>query len=246
MPGAIAAAVLQGVLEWLPVSSEGFVFMLLLSQGADPAEALSAALSLHLGTALAAAVALRRELLRAVLWRDEGLAKFFYASVASTALTGVPALLIFEEVVLPSAHRRALLLLPPALLICVGALLYVAGRGRGRRTVGLREGLALGAVQGLAAIPGLSRSGVTVAVLLAMGVDSPTALSLSFLCGIPASVGASLLSLNSTPDPTLVALTAAVGLCAMEAFLKFASRVGPHKLALTFGAVGAGLALLSP
>ncbi|RLG48909.1 MAG: UDP-diphosphatase, partial [Thermoproteota archaeon] len=115
-----------------------------------------------------------------------------------------------------------------------------------RGAVGLREGLALGAVQGLAAVPGVSRSGVTVAVLLAMGLDSTTALSLSFLCGIPASLGASLLSAESLPDPALVALTAAVGLCAMEALLRLASRVRPHRLALAFGAVGVGLALLSP
>lgn len=253
---AATLAMLQGLTEWLPVSSEGIVtlagawlFNLTLS------EALAFALWLHLGTAIAALVYLRREvlsLIREVLTiprRPSPLLSFTVLSVLSSGAVGFPLLLAFANLsTLGGASAMiaiGLLMLPTGWL----QLKHPPKATRARGDLTWADGLLVGIAQGFAVLPGLSRSGLTVAFLLARRIERREALALSFLIGIPASLGAAIFASAETapggiPAGALGAVVAAiVGLLAMRVLLDIASRIrlGAFVLLTGFAIIAGGI-----
>ncbi len=253
----LLAGLIQGLLEWLPVSSEGQVSIFLsLVCGRAPASAVSTALWLHLGTALSAVAYLRGDVssaLEAAFRREKGdwwTLRYLIVGTLATALTGVPA--YYLTVGLPST--TALVLLVPALLTLLGLFLLAAerrSRGPGSRRSGdpVRLGGLVGLLQGVAAIPGVSRSGITVLALILLGLDVGEALRLSFLLAIPASVGAAALTAASgstgfgTAQLLSAAAAAASGYASMHALMGLSRRVSPGAFALAFGLMGLALGL---
>ncbi len=251
----VLAGLIQGVLEWLPVSSEGQVSVLLsMLVGASPASAVSTALWLHLGTALAAATYLRSELaaaLRALLRAEGGdpaMLRYLLVGTSVTAVTGIPFYLATTR--MPSS--AALALATPLLLTALGvALLLAEGRAVERDpTDPVRLGALVGSLQGVAALPGVSRSGITILGLMLMGLDVERALRLSFLLSIPASLGAAgLVALTGAVDvgiPQLLSTAAAAGAgyASMHALTRLSSRVSPGAFAVSFGLLGLAVALV--
>ena len=236
-----AAALLglvQGVVEWLPVSSEGIVAAVYsLAFGADLPAAVSFSLWLHFGTALSAVAALRRDiggLLREAAAnprRPGPMAGFLAVATAASAPLGLALLLG-----LPEFSQR----LGAAAMAAVGGLMLITGlillrrRQGGRRhreSATWRDGVWTGLAQGLSVLPGLSRSGLTAAVLLGRGFDRREALTLSFLLSVPAGLAAGLYAawqggFYATP-PALAALAiaAVTGFITVKALLKVAERV---------------------
>ena len=102
---------------------------------------------------------------------------------------------------------------------------------RGRDDVTWPDAVATGVAQGLAALPGLSRSGLTVSTLLWRKVDRSETLTLSFLLSVPASLGAGIYGALKTgafasPEAlTSLAIAAAVGFVAIRLLMKVAERV---------------------
>ena len=229
---------LQGVTEWLPVSSQGVVTVAANRLfDLEVGEAVAFALWLHVGTSIAAAVAFRRELVR--LAREAAadplhpspLLKFLVLATVVSAVIGLPLLLALDDI--SDAFGAAA-------MAAVGALMVVTGLVQTRRpVVGIRDraqltavdALVAGIAQGFAALPGLSRSGLTVAVLLGRRVDRAEALTLSFLMGIPAALAAALLAgfesgvLRTADGLVGAAVAFAVGLASIKALLAVARRV---------------------
>ncbi|MFC6941813.1 undecaprenyl-diphosphate phosphatase [Salinirubellus sp. GCM10025818] len=225
---AAIAGVLQGLLEWLPVSSEGNLAIVLTAFGSDPRTAIGLALFLHLGTALSATVYYRDEL-RDVLglvpeWRrrrafEGGMATVTFLAVATlvSMLVGACAYLLLEGVV-SELTGTALVGLVGVLLVLTGAIEWYADGlgGAERENPTLLDALLVGGAQGLAILPGVSRSGTTTSVLLLRGHDGPDSFRLSFLLSIPAAVGGGLVAVldagglpSLSPVAALVALTTA-------------------------------------
>ena len=234
---------LQGFTEWLPVSSQGVVtaassFLF----DYDASDAVAVALWLHVGTSLAAVVAFRREvggIVREVL-RDpmhpSPLLAFLAVGTAASAVVGLPLLLLLDEV--SGTFGAGAMALVGALMVVTGALQMRrpasgdAGSGtRDRTGLSLRDAVLTGLAQGLAALPGLSRSGLTVAVLLARRVDRSEALVLSFLLGIPAGLAAALFAglgsgvLRTAEGLAGAAVAFVVGLASIKVLLALARRV---------------------
>ena len=240
----------QGVAEWLPVSSEGVVAAIqTLAFGADAADAVAFSLWLHLGTALAALAALRKdaaEIARSAIrapTRPTRAAAFLAVATLTSAPLGL-ALLAGLDGFSERLGGLAMALVG-ALMAVTGAILLRGRRGGGARTredVGALDAVLTGAAQGLAALPGLSRSGLTVSALLWRGVDRREALALSFLLSVPASVGAGLYAaldsgLQTSPAALLaLAVSAAVGFIAVRALMGLARRVNFGWFALASGA----------
>lgn len=191
---------LQGATEFLPVSSSGH---LAIAQHFLPGFNQPGVLfdvMLHVGTMIAVAIYFRREL-SALLASPFGhgedarlqqrLLLLLIVGSLPTALIGLTFKGffegLFENIVVVSS-----------MLLVTGVLLFVAERfRRGSRREGeltLTDALIVGTVQGCAIIPGISRSGSTIAALLLKGVDGETAARFSFLLAIPAVLGAALLS----------------------------------------------------
>ena len=206
---AILLGAIQGVAEWLPVSSEGLVAAAYsLLRGGGLAEAAAYALWLHAGTGLAAAIALRDQIRRILsdLFHNPrqpaNTAVYLAVSLAISLLSALPLLLFLDGMAAAAG---------PAVMAAVGALTLITGALQLRRPrsvyrriddASLADAVMAGLAQGLSVLPGLSRSGLTVAVLLGRGIRHEDALRLSFLMSVPASLtGALFLTITGESAP---------------------------------------------
>ncbi|WP_433625299.1 undecaprenyl-diphosphate phosphatase [Halomicrococcus sp. NG-SE-24] len=246
---ALIAGVLQGIFEWLPISSEGNITLFLTAVGAGPEAALQFALFLHVGTAMSAAAYYRDEVgdvLRApfdlVSGRTSGglfsgeTADFSFVFVATLAsgVTGIVVYLTLDAVVTELAGG-AFVALIGVLLVGTGILLKTADRFdlATRETPDLVDALLVGSLQGIALLPGVSRSGTTASALLFRGHDGPSAFRLSFLLSIPAAAGAGVLvfldtgipSVSPTAAAVAIFASATVGYLTIDALMRLVERV---------------------
>lgn len=160
----------QGIAEWLPVSSEGVVAAIqTLAFGAELSDAVAFSLWLHLGTALAAAAALRKDAAAAARnvlrnpTRPTPSTAFLIVATLVSAPLGLALLAGFGG--FSERIGGLAMVLVGALMLVTGAVLLRGRRrgvgGRTREDVRLLDAALAGIAQGLAALPGLSRSGLT-------------------------------------------------------------------------------------
>lgn len=265
----LLVGVVQGVVEWLPVSSEGVVALVLTGLAFSPVTAVRYALVLHAGTALAATAYYRREI-RAYLaqlpsWRPDRAFDAEFASLSFLALaTVVSAAVGFAgyRLLLASASELGgglFIALIGGLLIVTGVVQRAATGGvvaEATRPRGV-DAVLVGVGQGLAVLPGISRSGTTVSVLLLRGYRAETAFELSFLLAIPASLGAGTLSFTDAGGLSGVSTaalavafvaSAAVGYLTIGALLGVVRRIAFWGVCVGFGGLavvgGVGVAFL--
>jgi undecaprenyl-diphosphatase len=203
---AIVLGIVQGVTEFLPVSSSGHLILVPHVFGwPDQGQAFDAVM--HIGT-LAALVAYFRvelaELITGALPRRVAL-----ILLAATIPAGLVGLLFGKTI---EANLRSPLLIA-ATTAFWGVVMWIADRqarakperpGDPLEDVGWSRGLTVGFAQALALIPGTSRSGITITAGLFSGLDRATAARFSFLLGIPitgAAGGYKLLQLMKTGIP---------------------------------------------
>jgi len=207
---AVVLGVVQGLTEFLPISSSGHLALVPWLFGwaeiADPADALAFDTALHLGTLVAVVVYLRREL---VPYVRNGVALVAAPARADRAVgarawwfvaSAIPAAIVGALGVDVIAERLG----TPAIIACsligFGLVLLWADRRRGARGVesfGGRDALVLGLAQVLALNPGTSRAGITITAARARGFDRDAAARASFLMSIPVIGGAVVFQLVS-------------------------------------------------
>jgi len=213
LPSSIFLGVIQGLTEFLPISSSGHLVLFQNLLGyKDPA--LLFDVSLHLGTLAAVCLYFRTDLrnMAAESWtfasrlcggrqtvRD--LEHNAYASLTLWVLIGtVPTGLIGVFFRAPLEHLFASLNAVGVMLLCTGVLLaavkFIPPQYNQRSRVGLLAALAIGAAQGLAIAPGLSRSGATIVCGLFFKLQRDLAARFSFLLSVPAILGAMLVQLS--------------------------------------------------
>ncbi|WP_435063665.1 undecaprenyl-diphosphate phosphatase [Halobaculum sp. EA56] len=254
---ALVVGILQGIFEWLPISSEGNITIALSALGRSPEEAVAFALFLHLGTALSATVYYRGQI-REVLallprWRpgtafegEQALVSFLAIGTLVSGVVGVAAYATLEEVV-SALTGGAVVVLVGVLLVVTGAFQRVStGRvdspGADPNAV---DAVLVGVAQGVAILPGVSRSGMTTGTLLLRGHDAPASFRYSFLLSIPAAVGGGLLaSLDTglgdvTPTAAAVSLAAAflVGYATIDALIRVVERVSFWAVCVGLGGI---------
>jgi len=244
---ALIVGILQGVVEWLPISSQGsLVLIMVLLLGLEAADALVLSVYIHLGTGLAALTYFRGDIRRALRPGYEPGHRLLRFLAASTLVTGLVGLPLFLSARVVSIYGEAILGLTGLALISTGVIERQARR-RGRRTaetLNLREGLLLGLLQGLSAVPGVSRSGVTTSALLFRGFSSEEAFRISFLMSIPAVFAAALgLAVIEGSPPFrpsfLVALAASFlsAFLSIDLLLRVARKVRFWSLCMALGVV---------
>ncbi|EMA47838.1 undecaprenyl-diphosphate phosphatase [Halococcus saccharolyticus] len=242
---AVVIGILQGVFEWLPISSEGNITLFLnLVANIEPSVAIQLSLFLHAGTALSALAYYRDEVASLVRtlpsWRPERAfdrerseLTFLVVATFMTGIVGIPSLVLLEQFVSELAGGVFVALIG-ALLIVTGLVQRgVEGRGGRRDTPDLVDAVLVGGLQGLAILPGISRSGTTASALLLRGHDGPSSFQLSFLLSIPASIGGGLLPLLDSGIPAIppamaaiaLATSAIVGYLTIDALMRVVERV---------------------
>jgi len=255
---SILLGVVQGVLEWLPVSSEGGVALALaLTTGESGGDSTRFALLLHAGTAVAAFAYYREEVFDLVRdapdWRpgdafesERADLSFFAIATLTSGVVGIGVYLLFEALVSELAGG-AFVAAVGGLLVGTGVVQRIAEtRGLGEKAwPDAVDAVLVGAMQGLALLPGVSRSGTTVSALLLRGHEGESALRLSFLLSIPAALGASLLVLLESGVPAVspvaaavaLVVSAAVGYLTVGALVALVRRVAFWAVCIGFGAL---------
>ena len=206
---AIVIGVIQGLTEYLPVSSSAHVLIVsqLLGWG-DPGAAFTAVT--QIGTELAVIIYFRRDIVRILrAWfrslhdraarsdHDARMGWYVIIGTIPIALLG----LAFSDVIETAARN---LWLVAAMLIVFGIVLGVADAlGTRRKTtedLNARDGVLLGLGQALALIPGVSRSGATISAGLALGYTRASAARYAFLLAIPAVLASGLFEARRIGD----------------------------------------------
>jgi undecaprenyl-diphosphatase len=226
---ALALAVIQGLTEFLPVSSSGHLVLAQTFFGIDPASAFVYDIVLHLGTALAALVFYHRDVagvLRGLLppYRQappefraaRRLLLLLAAATVPTAVIGLTFKDFFEGLFASPTAVVAALAVTGTFLIASSLLpattLAVENAPWWRAAL-------VGVAQGIAIVPGISRSGSTIVAGLAVGLRREDAVRFSFLLALPAICGAALLELRHPPvgSPGVPVALAAAGFAAAAA-----------------------------
>jgi undecaprenyl-diphosphatase len=203
----IFLGVLQGVSEFLPVSSSGHLLMMrnLLGLGEVP---VLFDVILHVATLIVVLVRFRKkvaELLSSLFkWvvrkaddQDKINMKLIGIILIAVFLTGVIGLLI-EKLDLSSTPKIVF----PLFLVtaCILWLTRKASSGKKYQDLTIKDGIISGIAQGLGVLPGISRSGITISAGLYRKMNRDVAAEYSFLISIPAIMGALLLDLKDTSD----------------------------------------------
>jgi undecaprenyl-diphosphatase len=202
---AIVLGIVQGLTEFLPISSTGHLRIVPAFAGwEDPGAAFTAVT--QLGTMAAVLVYFREDLWRIATTsvralREPSLRSTLDARLGLYIVLGTIPIgifgLAFEESIENGA--RDLYLIAIALIV-LGLIMLVADRvgkrERGTESIGLRDGVVVGLAQALALVPGVSRSGATITAGLFLGLDRAAAARFSFLLSIPAVVLSGLFELD--------------------------------------------------
>ena len=201
---AIVLGIIQGLTEFLPISSSGHLRIVPAFLGWDDPGAEFTAV-IQLGTMVAEVIFFRHDLLR--------IARGFFGSLVKPELRGtldarMGWYLIFATIpigVLGLAFENDIetgarnLKLIGTTLIVLGLVLLIADRTskreRGMGELKLKDGLIMGSAQALALVPGVSRSGATITAGLFLGLERAAAARFSFLLSIPAVVLSGLFQL---------------------------------------------------
>jgi undecaprenyl-diphosphatase len=215
---AAALGALQGLTEFLPVSSSGHVAI--GAQFFDIREnSLALVILLHLGT-LAATVFLFRtdianlasEALASLRAPDRLRSTAEGRTLVNIAIaTVVTAVLGFAMRNTAEAFAEDLRLVGYGFLVSAAFLVASATARPDSVEVSLRQAIAIGLAQGIAVLPGISRSGVTIAVAMLLGVQGNAAFRFSFLVSLPAILGAAVLEASGSEGLGSLSLDAWVG-----------------------------------
>lgn len=212
----IIQAVIQGLTEFLPVSSSGHLSVVQHITGYSGESALVLSMVLHLGTLAAVFVAFRQ-----TIW---GMIKEFFLTIGDI----FKGKFSWKKM---NSNRRMMIMVIVATLLLVpvyffkdffearqgdgdivfegvaflftALLLFLSDRCQGRKTgeqMKLADGIIVGLFQCVALFPGVSRSGSTTAAGLFCGLNKATAVSFAFILGIPAILGGSVLELKDALD----------------------------------------------
>ena len=201
---ALVMGIVQGLTEFLPVSSSGHLILVPWLLGWDDRFITSLAFSvmLHMGTLGALLVYFARDWVRLVRafidsLRERRIAgdperRLAWVLVIATVPAGIIGALLADPV--EEATRRAAIV---AVALVVGAAILwyadrIGRRDRGLEGIGPRAGLAIGFAQAIALIPGISRSGITISAGLLLGLQRDAAARFSFLLAAPTIAGAGL------------------------------------------------------
>ena len=237
--------IVQGLTEFLPVSSSGHLIIVPFLFGwRDPfIDSLAFSVMLHIGTLLALLIYFWADWFRLVpaglaavrdrsLRRDPDrrLAWLLLASTIPAAIVGF----LFNDIIETSVREPGLVAL---MLVIGGAILWLAdrrgGRAKGVADVSFPVAIGIGAAQALALVPGISRSGISISAARFAGLDREAAARFSFLMATPVTAGAALFELRKvvagesgvdvSVEPLVVGMVAAFisGMLAIGVLLRY-------------------------
>ncbi len=238
---ALIMGIVQGLTEFLPVSSSGHLILVPYLFGWDDAfiNSLAFSVMLHMGTLVALLGYFRRDWVRLVpaglatirdrSFRSDPDRRLAWLLVAST----IPAAIVgylFNDIIETGVREPALV----AITLVIGAAILWTADHLGRRTreidgVTFPIAIAIGLAQALALIPGISRSGISISAARLAGLDRPAAARFAFLMATPITLGAIVFEASK-----VVSGEAGVAVDALPLMVGLVASLGSGLLAIHF------------
>ncbi|WP_430411510.1 undecaprenyl-diphosphate phosphatase [Kordia sp.] len=188
---AIILGIIQGLTEFLPVSSSGHIELGKAILGVELKEDLLFTVVVHFATALSTIVIFRKdilELLKGIFqfkWNDD------FKFALKIIISMIPAVIVgvlFEDEL--EALFKGNILLVGCMLIVTAILLYLADKATNtKKDVSYKNAIVIGIAQAIAMLPGISRSGATISTSVLLGNDKTKAARFSFLMVVPLIFG---------------------------------------------------------
>lgn len=212
---AVILGIIQGLTEFLPVSSSGHLEIGKVLLNSSDSDSLLMTIVLHAATALSTVFVFRAEIAAIIA----GLFRFKWNEdwqfAAKIVLSMIPAVFVglFAEDWINALFDKNMLLVG-AMLLLTGALLLLADRAKDTsKDVSFPNSLLIGISQAIAILPGVSRSGATISTAVLLGIDRMKAAKFSFLMVIPLIFGAMAKKLLDGGPLTGDATSLIVGFC---------------------------------
>ncbi|MEM6725810.1 MAG: undecaprenyl-diphosphate phosphatase [Bacteroidota bacterium] len=217
---ALILGIIQGLTEFLPVSSSGHIELGKALLNFDPGEDILFTIIVHFATLLSTVIVFRKDIIEIFKglfqfkWNEEtSFSAKIIISMIPIAIVGV----FFEDQV--SALFEGKIALVGGMLLVTALLLYLTQyaksvRGEKGEPVGFLNAFLIGIAQSIAVLPGISRSGSTIATGLLLGVDKERIAKFSFLMVLPPILGATILKTKEfieSPNPTVELLPLTAG-----------------------------------
>lgn len=241
------SGVIQGVTEWLPISSKTMLFFVFHLWGLSAQDSYMLGLMLNGSTVLAASIYFRRELLRllgSTIRRDDEGFRLLVFLIVSTLVTGIVGVIL-------SLYSISLFvgLSSSDVFIFVGCMLFVSALLNWFRIkmnpvektindVNILDAFITGIAQSFSVLPGISRSGVTILALVLRRYNVKDSLTISYLMSIPATLGGGIYAYITSPKvfqmldipEVLFSITVAtvVSLATISLLLKLSQNLKPH------------------
>lgn len=253
----ILFGVIQGVFEWIPVSSEAILFIMSVYFGRTLEEAFAYAILMHLPTGLASLTIYGKEYVKTfkALKNIEfyNIPRFIILATLATGITAIPTLVIYD-IFLKYAEETlrnttAVISILIGITMIITALIMKKAYKSGLKTLNNikdKHSISVGIFQGLSIIPGISRSGITIACLSYMGFDANSSINGSFMLAAPVSIAAfiSILLFNPIESQTIgkcipiaisMTITYLVSISTMKILIKTAKKLKHWMLLLIIG-----------
>lgn len=216
---ALILGIIQGLSEFLPISSSGHLEIGKVILGTNVSESMIFTVMVHGATVLSTLVIFRKEIWQLIL----GLIKFEWNEetkyVAKIAVSMIPVLIVglfFEEQV-EALFSGNLVFVGSMLLVTACLLGFTFFKKSGNKTIGFIDAFIIGLAQAVATLPGISRSGSTIATGLLLGNKREEISKFSFLMVLAPIIGANLLSLKDadfSSESSISAMALLVGFIA--------------------------------
>jgi len=199
---SVILGIIQGLTEFLPVSSKTHLLFAEQIFKIDPKLRVSFDVLLHLGTTVALVIFFVKPIVRIIgglFSRSNDTRRENWNLVLAIAVGSIPVAIVGFIL---KDKIDALFEMPiyaAALLLVTGVVLFLTRKTNGQKTrLSVADGLVVGIAQAIAIMPGISRSASTIGAALFLGFARPEAFEFSFLLSIPAILGASLLKLKGS------------------------------------------------
>jgi len=196
---SIILGIIQGLTEFLPVSSSGHleIAKYIFGENQVGEESLLMTVVLHFATALSTIMVFRKDIIEIILgiFSKKGVVERKFAAMIILSMIPAGLVGVFLDDFITSLFTDNLLLVC-SMLIVTAILLYIADRtSGGKEGVGPLASITIGIAQAIAILPGISRSGATISTALLLGVSREKAARFSFLMVIPLIFGKMILDL---------------------------------------------------